>query len=195
MAYEPHSLRWMLTRESEIQELRQPTKKCRSIELPVDLGGNEVHVTREARSSRGQERAHQRRGGRSRPSNGEAASRSATDRTAVVLCDDHDRRSRRHPVLEVRPAARGFLEGRREVGQLARVLRCDEQGPAVRRELRPAHLGASGAGEEELDHGAPGPFDIAAVHPVRDVVLGLGVALVGRDPEPARRIDRDVVGR
>ena len=52
--------------------------------------------------------AHKRRGGRSRPSNGETASRSAADRTAVVLCDDDDRRSRRHPSWKSGQRLAGF---------------------------------------------------------------------------------------
>jgi hypothetical protein len=37
---------------------------------------------------------------------------SAADLAAVLLGDDHDRRARRHPVLEVRPARRRVVEGR-----------------------------------------------------------------------------------
>ena len=139
--------------------------------------------------------AHKRRGGRSRPSNGEAASRSAADRTAVVLGDDHDRRSRRHPVLEVRPAARGFLEGRREAGRSPGCC-------GATNKVRPSgvnsgpHISAPlGQAKKNLTTARPAPSTSQQYIPSGMLFLAWAPPWSVEIQSRPCRIDRDVVGR
>src|SRR5262249_13687204 len=91
-------------------------------------------------------------------------------------------------VVEGGAAGGGVLEG---LGFFRRVLDRDEQGLAVRGEAGAAHLGVHGHGVQELRHGAAGAVDLGGVEAIGDAEIG---GAVGGDPQPALRIEGDVVG-